>query len=100
MAERIPEEELAVNRLRFKRQVAGVILDGLRETGLSFEDLDDRLDQEKGTAQKYFMELVTGEASDFDVLADMAYACGYEVKLKAEEFLVRQASGEGDEHKV
>ncbi len=83
MAERIPQEELDANQLRFERRIAAMLLHALAESDVVAADVDARIGRQAGYLKRFIGRLIDGKTGVMKESAMLLYALGAEFDLMA-----------------
>jgi hypothetical protein len=78
MTERIPEEVLKAAHLRWCRRVAVAIMSAFAETGMSYEEVEARLDLKKGFTRRWLNSYMEGTTREGLELTDLCCAMNCE----------------------
>ena len=78
MTERIPEEVLKAAHLRWCRRVAVSIMSALAETGMSYEEVEAKLELKKGFCRRWLNSYMEGTTREGREMTDLCCAMNVE----------------------
>jgi hypothetical protein len=86
MVDRIPEEVLKAAHLRWCRRVAVAIMTAFAETGMSYADVEARLDLKKGFVRRWLNSYMEGTTREGRELTDLCCALNCEPVISLQFF--------------
>lgn len=86
MTERIPEEILKAAHLRWCRRVAASMMTALAETGISYAEIEQKLEMKNGSVRRWLNSYMEGTTNEGRIMTDLCCAMNVEPMLTLQYF--------------